>query len=591
MHLIEINVLRPSYEDVLEYFAKCAPDIVGLSAVVSTSYEYVKKISRDLKRILPDVIIVCGGNLVAGANVVLKRTHVDICCTGEGETSMSTLVDLWATNRLTIQNLKEIKGLAFLDENRNIYITPYADQISERDIFNVNWSLTEGAEWLATCFTSKIEHQGVFSQDSRYYQPQRRGKTFGRFYASKGCVARCTFCHRFTKGIRYVPIDLLEKRLAEFISRFNVGFIYFTDENFGTHEKWILPFLEMISRFDILWGVGGIRVNAINDGLLGRMYSAGCTSVAYGTETGSAKMLDIMEKKVALQDNYSIASMTPKANLFYAPQMVIGMPGEDDGTIEETIRFLDAVYDKDIFIHPGALQVNYAQALPGTPLYEKLRIGSPIGDSIDWEENYLLSMSDISARDIESAVNQTTSPYLVWKTWMYRIRICANYSYVRKFGSDEFLLWHQVMSGDENTSVRDGNGNTYYCNVQETIRKINSEADIPAVLVKSDQELRMTVTSTKRIIGDRFARNPIFWYRIRRLLPILLFFSELWKSKSTKSGWRVGLRHLREYLLYLLAFKSRSGDSSPKGISLRKQVNAQALRNDEITMVPLRRGR
>ena len=61
------------------------PDVLGISAVVSTAYEYSKRLSCDIKNILPETLIVLGGNMGASANVLLRKTGVDLVVVGEGE--------------------------------------------------------------------------------------------------------------------------------------------------------------------------------------------------------------------------------------------------------------------------------------------------------------------------------------------------------------------------------------------------------------------------------------------------------------------------------------------------------------------------
>ena len=50
-------------------------------------------------------------------------------------------------------------------------------------------------------------------------------------------------------------------------------------------------------------------------------------------------------------------------------------------------------------IDPNAFSINFAQALPGTPLYEAARSKGHIGQSLEDEEGYLLAISDRDARD------------------------------------------------------------------------------------------------------------------------------------------------------------------------------------------------
>ncbi len=587
LHLFEVNILRPSYEEILKRFEILRPDIIGLSAVVSTSYAFVKKLTDDLKRLLPGAWIICGGNMVASANVILRRTRVDVCCTGEGEDTMCELVRLWEIGAVGPDALRSVKGIAYLDAQQNLVVTPYAEQLTESRIFDVEWSIAEGIEGIDRCFSPDIAEHGLFTTDPRYYEPERRGKNYGRFYASKGCVARCTFCHRFTKGIRYVPIDILEKRLADYIDRFNIGFITFSDENFATHQKWIDPFLEMVSKFDILWAVGGIRVNRINADLLRRMYQSGCTTVAYGTETGSPKMLAIMEKKVDIEDNYAIAEITPEANLFYVPQMVIGMPGETSDTIEDSIKFLEAVYTKDPFIHPSALQVNYAQALPGTPLYEASRMRETDPESIDKEEDYLLKISDKNARDLESTVNHTDTPYLIWKVWGYQMRVAATFAFIKKFGTEEFFLWHKICEIEGRTVVRGKDGRNYYCDTRAVIDSIRTSDEVMPAIMASDVQLRNAARRMKYKSKNRLFSHPVLAYRLRKCFPLYLAAREL-----RTSGLRLTFIRVMEYFRYLiLSERAHQNRSISEGVSLRATTKEKTESCSETAMVMLRLGR
>ena len=89
--------------------------------------------------------------------------------------------------------------------------------------------------------------------------------------------------------------------------------------------------------------------------------------------------------------------------------------------------------------NPNDLSINYAQALPGTPLYEFARSKGMIGRSLEAEEAYLLSISDRDAHDEYSALNFTDYPKLICETWRPLITIENNYHYVETFGLDHYL--------------------------------------------------------------------------------------------------------------------------------------------------------
>ena len=56
-------------------------------------------------------------------------------------------------------------------------------------------------------------HDWALLYDPRTHQPHRNEKTAVILQASKGCVARCTFCHRWDKGIRYIPVAIVMERV------------------------------------------------------------------------------------------------------------------------------------------------------------------------------------------------------------------------------------------------------------------------------------------------------------------------------------------------------------------------------------------
>jgi radical SAM superfamily enzyme YgiQ (UPF0313 family) len=83
--LYNIDVLRPSRADAIDYIVKYNPEILCISSVVSTGYENCKFFSLELKKRLPNVIIILGGNIVVSAEILLQKTGVDFCVLGEGE--------------------------------------------------------------------------------------------------------------------------------------------------------------------------------------------------------------------------------------------------------------------------------------------------------------------------------------------------------------------------------------------------------------------------------------------------------------------------------------------------------------------------
>ena len=71
-YFYDIDGLRPTFEEVSQFFRDEAPDVVGISAVVSTAYAYTKKLASEIKAACPQAKIVVGGNLAASAEILLR---------------------------------------------------------------------------------------------------------------------------------------------------------------------------------------------------------------------------------------------------------------------------------------------------------------------------------------------------------------------------------------------------------------------------------------------------------------------------------------------------------------------------------------
>jgi len=595
----DIDGLRPSYEEALNHLINLKPDIVGISAVVSTAYEYTKRISLNIKEHLPNTTIILGGNLGASAEILLKYTGIDFVILGEGETVVVDFMDTYISED-EARSFKNVPSLFFLDENQNLINTGYAKPISKEKIYDIDWSILDEYSIIENFFIPASKSnliQSSFRYDKRSKEEHRKNKTIGTLVASKGCVARCTFCHRWDKGIRYIPVPVLKKRIQEFIQKYNVGFISFGDENFGSSHVWLAEFCEMIKTFDILWRVAGMRVNRVDPEHLVMMNDAGCVTVYFGMETGSTKMLEIMEKKVKLEDNYNAMKWIIDADLHTTIQLILGMPGEDNSTIRETGKFVEFASQLSKDHNPLDLSINYAQALPGTPLYEYGRKKGLIGTDNLSEEKYLLMISDRDASDEATTLSFTDMPRLVSEAWRsYLITIAAR-SYIKKFGRKNYVKQLQASSyfeviSDEDLELTKETG---YFNFPKEKIDLSGSTDSTnkssvTMVMKNGQ-----LPSFWKIISQKqwrvlFIVYPMTVYRFRFFLPMLVLFYAFVREDASYAG---GM--LKEYILWRFnkIFRRSMFDEKLEDKSLRKIVrdDIREIPTDLIVMEPLREGR
>ena len=579
-----IDYLRPEYVDVIAHIKERKPDILGISAVVSTAYAYTKDLSLDIKNELPDTTIILGGNLGASAEIILKKTGVDFVCTGEGEVTFLDFVSCWMSAQ-SKDDFEQVKGIVYLDSDQNLAITPFPEPIKASEVYDIDWSILDELGHTDFFFTAWDDPQGYgkFSKDPRTLEPHRASKRVAIVPASKGCVARCTFCHRWDKGIRYIPVPLVMARIDLLIQKYNVGFINFADENFGTDRKWLSLFLEEIKKRDIIWRVGGMRVNTINPETIKKMKGAGCIYIQFGMESGSQKMLDIMEKVTKVEQNYNAIKWMTENDFFTTVQLVIGMPGETSETIDETSSFMAYVVEQSPDTDPNALSINFAQALPGTPLYEAGRSKGDIGQTLEEEELYLLKISDQDARDGETHINFTDYPKLYLEKWNFDIQNKTRHAYVNKWGLERYR--NIIMRSNRYKELKEW----------EACKKMDSgyfadPARQSEIGLGSETTPSIWSLIKQRRIGAASTFYPVFFWRTRHFSLIYVLLNSL-----LKQGPRYGIKLLSEYLDWKTnSLLNRSISSIPEYTSLRKLIRRKLIpevSGDNPSMAILRKGR
>jgi len=406
----DIDMLYPSDADVEKYFKENQTDVVGLSAVVSTSYLQVKRLAKIIKKVNKNTVIVCGGYLTAAANTILKKTEVDICVVGNGEIAWVGILKLikehleTGNNKLDIDKLLEIKGISILDDNKNLKFSGYGQtlpgcEMTFPDLEYLKSGL-QGNDKAFNNYFSPFWKNDIFSMDNRSYEKGRKPMMMNMF-TSKGCVARCTFCQRGSKGYNVFDLDKLEAYLKILINKHNVGFIYVDDENFGSNRKYSHQVAELFHKYNLLWSCLGVRcTNVVEEDII-HYKKNGCCGLKFGIESGSQTMLDIMEKKYTVSDIKKAVFMCFDRGLYSAPVgYMLGMPGESLKTCMDSGKMMAEISAK-IGVSPGVIfgmiDPYYAIPLVGTPLYEYGRQLGLIGQNVDEEEKYLELVSDVAS--------------------------------------------------------------------------------------------------------------------------------------------------------------------------------------------------
>jgi len=169
------------------------------------------------------------------------------------------------------------------------------------------------------------------------------GRPFLMVGTSRGCPYHCRFCadptyygHKLrTRSPGGIVAEIKRDR-----DEFGVRDFLFWSESFTLKREWTRQVLEELIRADLgVRFVVNSRTDHVDPELLKLLRRAGCWMIGYGVESGSQRVLDLMGKKITVEDNVNAVRWAREAGLQVTAHMVIGYPGERAEDIEQTVRF------------------------------------------------------------------------------------------------------------------------------------------------------------------------------------------------------------------------------------------------------------
>lgn len=166
-------------------------------------------------------------------------------------------------------------------------------------------------------------------------------------YGCRGCRwRRCRFCvHNNSFGrYRQRPPALLAQDMLEYGAFFGCRHFYIVDQ-------YVDPFylnelcdailaIGLECRFQIM----ARTIPAYTPELLHKAAQAGCCWISWGMESGSQKLLDLMNKGTTPDSSLEVIKNAADAGISNLLMMIFGAPGSDDACLNETFAFLDRAW-------------------------------------------------------------------------------------------------------------------------------------------------------------------------------------------------------------------------------------------------------
>jgi radical SAM superfamily enzyme YgiQ (UPF0313 family) len=285
-------------------------------------------------------------------------------------------------------------------------------------------------------FPPLIEGANVFplqGPDRSFFKTHRYLEEggMGNIQTKRGCPFSCIYCTYPLLEGKKVRLRKTEEVVNEIqlLVEEEVDYIYFVDDIFNHPPSFAETLCrEMVRRkVDVKWSAF-VNPSFLSETLLQWMKEAGCVGIEFGTDSGSSRMLENYKKSFTREDIIRSSTLCSTLQIYHCHYLLLGGPGEDEETIEESFQLMDQVDPTAVIAMLGI------RIYPGTEL-EKISVSQGV---IPRESNLIYPYFYISPTVGERLSEIIQEKALARKGWIVpglEINITKNLmEQIRKFG-------------------------------------------------------------------------------------------------------------------------------------------------------------
>jgi len=345
---------------------EASPGLIGVTCW-TIDRNMIWKLCAALKQAAPKAFLVLGGpHATMYPEHIFKKTHASAVVVGEGEETFAEFLEALSEGK----DLKDVAGMVLRNETGSVfYTTP------RRPIQNIN---SIPRPYYAGFQYFSFSHYGGF--------PPLPPPT-AAVISSRGCVFDCNYCAsvRFW-GRRWrfrSPENVLEE-IGWLVEEHGVQSLYFFDDNFPVNKERSIAICEGIinNGWDLKWACCS-HVKMMNRELLEAMKASGCVTIDFGVESGSDMILKNINKRQTREDIEKAFDLVHKVGILPRAYLMVGCPGEDESTIDETIELIGRIKPR------SSIGASILWLLPGTAVYKNAVKNGYIS------ENYWLESNEV----------------------------------------------------------------------------------------------------------------------------------------------------------------------------------------------------
>jgi radical SAM superfamily enzyme YgiQ (UPF0313 family) len=277
-----------------------------------------------------------------------SEKYIDYVVIGEGEVAAVELANALSVN----SSLARIPGLAYKDHTGKVLINECPDLHINLEQYKLDFSLIHLEKY--------ISEEDVIFQDKPL-----RVRSLG-YCASRGCPYSCSFCYnqKFNKRKWRAPSEeFVINDINALKSKYGITKVHFWDDNFFVDHKRAYSILKAI---DLVSGLD-LRIDYINNDVARRLKELKVISLIFGVESGSNRMLNLMNKGFSVEQVIEAAKILGKLRMDTLYSAIFGLPTETKEEFNQTIEMLLEIkkWHKE-----ATFTVGMYLPYPGTQMYD-----------------------------------------------------------------------------------------------------------------------------------------------------------------------------------------------------------------------------
>lgn len=301
--------------------------------------------------------VILGGPEPANYAAEYLSVGADVIVAGEGEIAVERLME----SRFDPAEWPSIPGIIFRAQDGSVFRTGGTQLLA--DLNAQPWPDRERVD-IPKYLRAWREHHGTGSVS---------------VITARGCPYHCNWCSHSVYGKthrRRSPESVVDE--VEWIAeRYSPDMLWLADDVFTIHHGWIFEYAALMNRRGIKIPFECItRADRLNPRIAETLAALGCFRVWIGSESGSQRILDAMQRGVKVEQVRDAVALCKQNGIQTGMFLMWGYEGEEIADIEATVEHVKKC-------RPDVFFTTVSYPIKGTPYFEK--VASRLVSIGNWE--------------------------------------------------------------------------------------------------------------------------------------------------------------------------------------------------------------